>query len=180
MVGTSQMNLPLLIFAAAAAAAPFVAHLGDKREKIENELGYPFTEGTVQIAGQPVAIARYPFEDKVTISAYFAKGTCVALRFSSSGETSEEAAGKLLQRYGGPAASWKIVWRRAEGGATDKEHGTDSLTRFESSAGERPQVAVLTQTTKTVRQKVEVKEWNILVYDDRSREITVALERSKL
>jgi hypothetical protein len=174
------MNLAPLVFAAATAASAFVAQLGDKRGKIENELGFPFTEGTVQIAGQPVAIARYPFEDKVTISAYFVKDVCVALRFSSSGETSEDAAGKLLRRFGGPAVTWKIVWRRTEGGASDKDRGADSLTRYESSGGERNAVAVLTQTTRGIRQKVEIKEWNILVYDDRAREITVALERSKL
>jgi hypothetical protein len=172
------MNRSLTLVFALFVASPLAAQIGEKRDTVENDYGFPFLQRTLQLGSKQIEFARYPYVDKINASAFYAGGVCVAMRYGSEGKQSEDEAVKFLQKFALDDAKWKLASRHSAGRPEKNGFVTDEVLTFECVKLIKKRLALVTHTTSTIRG-VETRSWDILIFDEPHKDIALAVLRLK-
>jgi hypothetical protein len=160
--------------------SPFPAQIGDKRATVENEYGDPYAKFTRQIAGRSVEVARYAYKERGTVTVFYVKDTCVAVRISSVGEIGPEDVLSVLRPFSIDGKPWELSSLDTGSQLGKKFLRKDQLEGYVCSSLRNKRLAVLTRTTDVIRGKAEIKSWDVLVYSDEEKEVVDALRKDKI
>jgi hypothetical protein len=166
-----------LLMLQAVLAQPLCAQLGERRQVLENEFGYPFgREASIQVAARKVDLANYAVHDG-SFSACYVNGLCVVLRFNGDGDLADEKLKEHLKRISPRDQPWKLSSRQSREVRDDKSTGTED-TEYYSSPGAPNRSAIVSRSTLLLtRKSVVVKSWTIFFFDGSDKEFMEALRR---
>jgi hypothetical protein len=171
----------LLLILALAASVAVPPQPGDKRDKVENEHGFPFTEGAARIGDRTVQVARYAAEGLVTATAYYLKDVCVAMRFNSRGEVSDEEVMAFLKRYALDDARWLSGAQEVVGRVEKGAQISEKITRYECTKLTRKRTAIVTRATRTAPGlPAPEKSWDVYFYDEVEKDLAMMIHARRL
>jgi hypothetical protein len=171
----------LLLILALAAGVTSPPQPGDRRDKVENEHGFPFTEGTARIGERVVQVARYASQGVITVTAYYVKDACVAMRFTSRGEMTEEEVATFLKRYALDDARWLSISHEVAGRAEKGAQVSEKIARYECTKLTRKRTALVTHSTRTrPPATTPEKAWDVYLFDETDKDIALMIHVRRL